>query len=89
MNIFKIRDLVTKITEKALEKSFSTKADVFVNFQSHTKQLGLSVYLTGWKSRIAADYYEEIYLEPIFDGHITEEEILEKLQKAYDLIYSI
>lgn len=58
MNDLEIRELVLKIMNEAMDKTENTKADVFVDFQAHVKELVLRILKSGWKNRKVE---EEIY----------------------------
>jgi len=88
MNDLDIRQLVLKIMNKAMEKTENTKADVFVDFQGHVKSLCIRVYINGWKkSELRTD--EEVLIDKTVYLIRNKEDVLEKLQDMYNLIYSL
>lgn len=86
MKDIEIRSMVLKIMDKAVIKTASTESDVFVDFYAHVRRLKIEVFINGWKEGIVRDHQFNIKLEP---GNESKAEILEDLQKVYNLIYSL
>lgn len=50
-----MEELIQKIMLKAYQISTRTKADVFINYQSHVNCLYVEIYEVGWKSRLESN----------------------------------
>lgn len=79
MNDLEIRELVLKIMNEAMDKTENTKADVFVDFQAHVKELVLRILKSGWKNRkVEEEIYKSVYLN--------DPGAIEQLEEMYNLI---
>lgn len=88
MNDLKIKELVLKIMNKAIEKTATTSSDVFVDFSGHVKSLSVSIHINGYKSNDKEVINKDTYLDPNYD-FLTKEDIIYNLQSIYDVIYSL
>ena len=88
MNDLKIKELVLKIMNKAIEKTATTASDVFVDFSGHVKRLSVSIHINGYKSNDKEVINKDTYLDPNYD-FLTKEDIIYNLQSIYDVIYSL
>lgn len=88
MNDLKIKELVLKIMNKAIEKTATTSSDVFVDFSGHVKSLSVYIHINGYKSNDKEVIKKDTYLDPDYD-FLTKEDIIDNLQKIYDVIYAL
>ncbi|WP_302739070.1 hypothetical protein [uncultured Clostridium sp.] len=89
MNELKIKELVLKIMNSAIEKTFCTEHDVFVKFNAHIKALEIDIHKNGWKKRserLEESIYKFIYLVAPFEEYKTEIPVLEELEKVLNYI---
>jgi hypothetical protein len=89
MNELKVKELVLKIMNSAIEKTFCTEHDVFVNFSAHTKALEIVIHKNGWEKRserLEEPIYKFIYLVAPFEGYKPEIPVLEELEKILNYI---
>lgn len=89
MEGLKIKELVLKIMNAAIEKTFGTNHDVFVYFEAHTKELQVSIYKNGWKKRnerLENHVYKNLYLVEPFEGYKPEVPVLEELKGILNYI---
>lgn len=92
MEILKIKDLVLKIMNAAIEKTVCTKHDVFVAFSAHVMQLNIDIHKDGYESRSkrAVDpIRKSIYLAPPFDGYKPQVPIVEELEEILNYINAL
>lgn len=84
MEGLRVKELVLKIMNAAIEKTVCTSNDVFVNFEGHVMILDVRVY-SGDK-RIFDKY---LYLSPPFEGYKPEVPVLEELNCILDYINAL
>lgn len=81
MEALKIKDMVLKIMNAAIEKTVCTQNDVIVNFSGHVMSLTVSVYL-GIKNL----FYRDLFLQKPFEEYKPDKPILEELEEILDYI---
>lgn len=81
MEALKIKDMVLKIMNAAIEKTVCTQNDVMVNFMGHVMSLTVSVYLG--KENL---FYRNLYLQKPFEEYKPDKPILEELEEILDYI---
>ncbi|WP_298127016.1 hypothetical protein [uncultured Clostridium sp.] len=81
MEALKIKDMVLKIMNAAIEKTVCTPNDVMVNFMGHVMSLTVSVYLG--KENL---FYRNLYLQKPFEEYKPDKPILEELKEILDYI---
>lgn len=84
MEGLKIKELVVRIMNAAIEKTVCTSYDVFVNFQGHVMALDVRVYLNNEKT-----FDKYFYLVPPFEGYQPEVPPLEELDGILNYINSL
>ena len=89
MNDLKIKELVLKIINKSIEKTATTEADVFVDFSGHVRSLRVCIHKNGYRLHDNNVLRKETYLEPKEEYMLTKEDIINNLQKIYDVIYAL
>ena len=87
MNDLKIKELVLKIMNKAIEKTATTASDISVNFSGHVSSLNVYVHINGYIRGNEEFISKETYLDP--SDFLSKEDIINNLQDMYDLIYSL
>lgn len=81
MEALKIKDMVLKIMNVAIEKTVCTPNDVIVNFSGHVMSLTVSVYL-GRENL----FYRDLFLQEPFEEYKPDKPILEELEEILDYI---
>lgn len=81
MEALKIKDMVLKIMNAAIEKTVCTQNDVMVDFMGHVMSLTVSVYLG--KENL---FYRNLYLQKPFEEYKPDKPILEELEEILDYI---
>lgn len=81
MEALKIKDMVLKIMNAAIEKTVCTSNDVIVDFMGHVMSLTVSVYLG--KENL---FYRNLYLQKPFEEYKPDKPILEELEEILDYI---
>ncbi len=81
MEALKIKDMVLKIMNVAIEKTVCTPNDVIVNFSGNAMSLTVSVYL-GRENL----FYRNLYLQKPFEEYKPDKPILEELEEILDYI---
>lgn len=71
MEALKIKDMVLKIMNVAIEKTVCTPNDVIVNFSGHVMSLTVSVYL-GRENL----FYRDLFLQEPFEEYKPDKPIL-------------
>lgn len=85
LNKSRIKQLVLDIMTLAIEKTETTKADVFVNYGAHVNLFEIRINPTGWiNSSERADDFEEIKKDVYLDQD--EEIVIEKLENMLQSI---
>ena len=74
----KVQELVLRVMNSALNVTFDTDHDVFVEFKANVKSLKVQIFKNGWTDRYPELEREEIYLD--------REEAEAQLQVIYDEI---
>lgn len=86
----KVKDLIQKIVGLAAEKSITTKASVFVDFDGNVQSLAVRVYRNGWNRETAhtrPDHKLDIYVYG--ECASSEDETVIKLKAIYDLLLTL
>ena len=58
----KIREKILKIMELGLEVNSKKKNTVFIRFSGHCELFEVSIHSKGWKNRVGADFFKDIFL---------------------------
>ena len=83
-----IKKLIAKIMVLAVSKSQKTKSDIFVDFAAHINELQIRIYTNGWnKDKAEPDIC--IFIDLDVGKYLTEEDIIENLEKALDEIKGV
>lgn len=76
-----VSKLIAEITELAVKKNSTTKADIFIGFQGHVNSFEIEVFKYGWKDKGIADYK--------FSNYTEQEDFIDKLQEAKEFLETI
>lgn len=76
-----VSKIIAEITELAVKKNSTTKADIFFNFYGHVESMEIVAYKDGWEAGKNADYK--------FSNYTEQEDFIDKLQKAKEFLETI